>query len=105
MTLSRYFSSSDSAFGYNGWSFPNGTKQLAKPNTTTTSTCTNCLFDIIADPSELRDVASAHPDIVAKLSAQLRSYHYYTNASMTKQELQVKQEKTGCAPLITPFLN
>eukprot|EP01052_Picozoa_sp_SAG31_P019268 SAG31_NODE_1398_length_8501_cov_5.407046_8_plen_121_part_00 len=41
----KYFSSSDSAFGFNGWSFPNGSKLPQRPNVQ--ETCEKCLFDIL----------------------------------------------------------
>ena len=82
----KFFSSSDSPFGRSGWSYPNGT--LMDMAAGVAATCTNCLFDILHDENETMDVSAAHPDIVAKLSAQLKSYRYYTNASMTSAELE-----------------
>jgi hypothetical protein len=33
------------------------------------------------------DTCRQHPEIVAKLAAQLKTYRYYTNASMTAEQL------------------
>merc|ERR1712159_528850 len=49
--------------------------------------CENCLFDIIADPTETQDLSSQHADIVKHLSAQLSTYSVYTSGSMSEEEL------------------
>ena len=37
-----------------------------------------CLFDTSADPSEAANIATARPDLVARLQAQLATYGLYT---------------------------
>ena len=81
----KFFSSSDSPFGFDGWSLTNNTMIRSKPGIT--PTCKNCLFDLLADEVEEKDISAQHPDIVTKLAAQLKTYQYYTNASMTAAEL------------------
>lgn len=49
--------------------------------------CTNCLFDVAADPEERDELSAAHPDIVQRLQAQLATYTVYTQQSMTATEL------------------
>ena len=89
----KFFSSSDSPFGFNGWTKPNNT--LISQKVGISPVCENCLFDILEDPSEEHDISQQHPEIVTRLSAQLKTYRYYTNASMTASEL----EAYNCAML------
>ena len=79
----KYFSSSQSMAGFNGWSTANNTMYNG-----TAPGCEKCLFDILKDPTERNNIAHAHPDIVARLAAQLATYSYYTEISMTPTELQ-----------------
>ena len=51
----KYFFSSDSPFGFNGWSERNNSMVPVKEGVA--PTCTNCLFDLLADPTEMRDIS------------------------------------------------
>jgi len=55
-----------------------------------------CLFDLLEDPGEQKNIQAAHPDIVTKLLAKLQTYEVYTSASMSDEELRPYQ----CVPYI-----
>jgi hypothetical protein len=42
-----------------------------------------CLFDVVADPSETKDLAKANPEIVAKMQAKLRNFTAYIGYKMS----------------------
>merc|ERR1712190_386592 len=46
-----------------------------------------CLFDLLEDPGETRNIAGQHPSIVKRLTKQLNAYEIYTSASMSDTEL------------------
>lgn len=46
-----------------------------------------CLFDLIADPSERRNIAAANTEIVKRMSSQLATYSAYTDQSMNATQL------------------
>lgn len=52
--------------------FPKGTKTPAVGGDVN---ATYLLFDLVADPSETRDVAKDHPDVVQQLMGRLQEYH------------------------------
>ena len=51
----KFFVSSDSPFGFDGWSDQNNTMIHAKSGIA--PTCQNCLFDILNDPTETKDIS------------------------------------------------
>ena len=51
----KYFFSSDSPFGFDGWSDQNNTMIRARPGVA--PACKNCLFDILNDPTEMKDLS------------------------------------------------
>ena len=51
----KYFFSSDSPFGFDGWSDKNNTMIPVKPGVA--RRCQNCLFDILKDPTETKDIS------------------------------------------------
>eukprot|EP00937_MAST-01D_sp_MAST-1D-sp2_P007960 g7960.t1 len=53
-----------------------------------------CLYDLHSDTSERINLAAQHPNLVAKLAAQLSSYAPYVDGSMTAAEL----EAYDCVP-------
>jgi hypothetical protein len=77
----KYFSTTNSSFGSTNW------QNTDASFNGTGGGCDRCLFDILADEEERVNIAAQHPDIVKQLAAQLDSYSWYTNASMTAEEL------------------
>jgi len=53
-----------------------------------------CLFDILADPQERKDLSKVHPDIVNKLQIQLATYTRYVTGKMSAHDLK----KYTCIP-------
>lgn len=58
-----------------------------------------CLFDLIADPQERRNLAEEHPDIVAHIKSAMYGLNYppYTGNAMLPEE----KEKYECLPAKT----
>jgi hypothetical protein len=47
-----------------------------------------CLFDILGDPNETRNVAKNHPDVVKRLQAFIKKYEVaYVSGRLTEQEI------------------
>lgn len=57
----KYFSSTSTPFGFNGWSLPNAT--LVNK---TAMGCERCLFDILDDPGETTEITDRFPAIVSR---------------------------------------
>jgi hypothetical protein len=53
----------------------NGMPSVQGTNCPVCNTTHPCLYDVLADPSERSNVASAHPDIVARLAPVLQAYN------------------------------
>ena len=58
-----------------------------------------CLFDLLSDPGERIDVATAHPDIVARLQAKLKTFAPYIGTPMTPHQY----EQYECVKDIRPW--
>eukprot|EP00038_Savillea_parva_P011469 m.197762 g.197762 ORF g.197762 m.197762 type:complete len:512 (+) comp20214_c0_seq1:161-1696(+) len=63
----------------------------SKPSSTTCLVCSNstpCLFDVVADPGEYRNLAAIETDIVQQMTTQLETYSAYVTCQMTPEELE-----------------
>eukprot|EP00937_MAST-01D_sp_MAST-1D-sp2_P007816 g7816.t1 len=91
----KYFSDTlgGATLGHGGWSTRNAT--LVPPGAADLKSCKHCLFDLLNDPQERSDVAALYPNITQRLAARLATYAYYTNASMSAEQLA----SYDCAPL------
>lgn len=69
--------------GWTGTLFPNSSspERAFDPTRVTANCSAGCLFDVVADPSEHHDLASANPTIVATLTARLQQWRetFYSN--------------------------
>ncbi len=57
------------------------------------------LYDMIADPGEMRNVADEHPEVVAELSAKLDAWYASVIADMHKADIPPDAKKGD----VTPF--
>ena len=46
-----------------------------------------CLFDVVADPTESKNLAAARPEILSQLKHQLSTYRTYVDGKMTPEQL------------------
>jgi arylsulfatase A-like enzyme len=53
------------------------------------------LYDVIADPSEMRDLAAQHPDIVARLQTRLKAMPKGKNLAMPLWRLAIDPDEFG----------
>ena len=75
-TMYKYYESAEASF----WYTPDDVYRNAP-------SCIGCLFDVMADPSEIKDISASKPEIVHTMKAQLSTYHMYANTSMSPSEL------------------
>eukprot|EP00463_Aulacantha_scolymantha_P004011 TRINITY_DN4971_c0_g1_i1.p1 TRINITY_DN4971_c0_g1~~TRINITY_DN4971_c0_g1_i1.p1 ORF type:complete len:141 (+),score=25.70 TRINITY_DN4971_c0_g1_i1:508-930(+) len=55
------------------------------PNSGVKCTCQDgCLYDILADPSELKDLSDSHPNVLAKLQSRLAEIETQSNDSKSR---------------------
>ena len=64
------------------WYTANGSQYSDGMHGTVCSAALPCLFDLLADPGERRNQASAHADITRRLSLQLASYTPYVSCDV-----------------------
>lgn len=79
----KYFTTTHTELGFHGWSTRNNTMYGEQGWVDVN----DALYDILTDPTERHEISSAHPDIVASLSAELAKFAWYVNASMSPEEL------------------
>jgi len=79
----KYFSTTQTNYGFNGWS-----DKGAKLHNNTEVFEEGALYDVVADMSERVNIAAQHPQVVARMAKQLATYEWYTNSSMTAEQLE-----------------
>jgi hypothetical protein len=47
-----------------------------------------CLFDLLSDEGERRNLAQQQPSVVATMQAKLASFHAYVHGDMSDHDLQ-----------------